>query len=224
MNLARQFSYAFLFHGYYGWNFEVLVIYLTMTVCLFPLCWILIRENQDFQGSQEKEDCGQGSFFSLPLFLLVQLSHKNFNAVKLHQVQLTNIAIDRPLRDWLVSPDDQERKETWETQESTAEMWGTHLCCIARTDFQYALVFLRQGRVRGEREEGRPLGVFIDLCSIAGQSWTCWTERRERRAGTLSSLIIQTPRVSLGQHSVDSNILRSPSRDLKGLQDHQENW
>lgn len=61
----------------------------------------------------------------------------------------------------------------------------------------YALVFLHQGRVRGNREEGRPLGTFIDLRLIAGQSWTCWTERRERRARMLSSLIIRTSHVSL---------------------------
>lgn len=45
-----------------------------------------------------------------------------------------------PTRDWRVNQDDQERKETWETQESPDEMWDTHLWIIIRTVYQYSSV------------------------------------------------------------------------------------
>lgn len=41
---------------------------------------------------------------------------------------------------------------------------------------------------RRNSEEGELLSIFIDLCLIIGQPWTCRTERRERRTGLLSTL------------------------------------
>ena len=68
-----------------------------------------------------------------------------------------------PFRDLPVSQDDQERKETWEIQESMDEMWDTRLYIVIQTAFHYALVLFHQGLERINSEEDELISIIIYL-------------------------------------------------------------
>lgn len=100
------------------------------------------------------------------------------------------------------------------------EMWETFL--LSNTQLCILLLwYSRECWKKLNHPKGCPLTAFIDLCSITGQSWTRWTERREGRASRLSYLILKSAHLPLDLYSTDSCTLFS-SRDLKGLQVHQD--
>ena len=82
------------------------------------------------------------------------------------------------LRDWLVNPDERERKETSETQESTDEMWDTFYASSYRQLINMLWCYSCEAVREETGKEGQLLSIFIDLCSIIGQPRTCRTERR----------------------------------------------